>query len=234
MYFVYISNSACRGFFKMLHILTKWEKKKYTIGRVLKRNVSKHPNKTAFMIEDKKITFQEVILSLNLIMLNKMIFFAPFPKCEDLSNKIGRYFKSRGYQKGDTVSLIMETRLEYASIWIGLSKVGIVTALININLRKEALSHSIRVASSKAIIVSADFLEALKEIISEEEISKLDIFVYDNENDDVKMINDSNINLHRELKNVSSDYLDDKGITSKDKLFYIYTSGTTGEIFNFF
>lgn len=113
-------------------------------------------------------------------------------------------------------------------MWLGLSKVGVITALINTNLRKETLIHSICVASTKAIIVSAELLEALREIVTDEEISKLKIYVYDSQNVDVHMINARVVNLHHALQNVSSDEICVEGITPKDKLFYIYTSGTTG------
>jgi solute carrier family 27 (fatty acid transporter), member 1/4 len=145
-----------------------------------------------------------------------------------LSNKVGNFFTSKGFKKGDTVSLLMETRLEYSSMWLGLSKIGCVTALINTNLRKETLVHSIRVASSKAIIVGAELLDALAEIITDEEISKLDIFVYDTQSSDVRKLSASTVHLHRELQDASSKAIDISANLAKDKLFYIYTSGTTG------
>lgn len=147
---------------------------------------------------------------------------------EDFSNQIGNYFKSKGYQKDDTVALLMETRLEYSSMWLGLSKIGVITALINTNLRKETLIHSIRVASSKAIIVSSELLDALIEILDDEDIKKLHIFVYDTSSSDVKPLNGKALNLHEELKSSSKSEVDISSCNSKDKLFYIYTSGTTG------
>lgn len=145
-----------------------------------------------------------------------------------MSNRVGNYFKSKGFKKGDAISLLMETRLEYSSMWLGLSKIGCITALINTNLRQETLVHSIRVASSKAIIVSAELLDALSEIITDEEISKLDIFVFDTQSNDVRKLGASTVNLHLELQKASSTAVDISDNQAKDKLFYIYTSGTTG------
>lgn len=145
-----------------------------------------------------------------------------------MSNKIGNYFISKGYNKGDTIALLMETRMEYSSMWLGLSKIGVVTALINSHLRKETLLHSIRVAGSKAIIVSAELLDALTEILTDEEISKLHIFVFDTQSSGVKTLNGKASNLHEELKSVSKNEVDISHSLAKDKLFYIYTSGTTG------
>lgn len=46
----------------------------------------------------------------------------------------------------------MENRPEYVGIWLGLSKAGLVGALVNTNLRHEVLLHSVNIVSCKAII----------------------------------------------------------------------------------
>lgn len=52
----------------------------------------------------------------------------------------------------------MENRPEYVGIWIGLSKIGAVGALINTNLRNDPLVHSIQVADSKALIYGSELV----------------------------------------------------------------------------
>ena len=76
---------------------------------------------------------------------------------DNYSNKIANYFLSLGFQKGDTVALLMENRPEYVSTWLGLSKIGVVTALINHNQKLQALIHAIQIANSKAIIHGPEF-----------------------------------------------------------------------------
>ena len=93
--------------------------------------MAKHPQKTAFIFEHKRWTFQDV---------------------EDYSNRIANYFKSQGYKKGDTLALFLDSCPEYVCIWLGLSKLGVVTALINTNLRFDSLRHCISVAAVRAII----------------------------------------------------------------------------------
>lgn len=123
---------------------------------------------------------------------------------------------------------MMETRVEYPAMWLGLSKIGVVTALINTNLRKETLVHSLNAVSAPGIIVSTDMLEYLSEIMDEDSISKLEIYIYDIDTDDVKKLNSKTVNLHRDLKSASLSPIDLSANLAKDKLFYIYTSGTTG------
>jgi acyl-CoA synthetase (AMP-forming)/AMP-acid ligase II len=42
---------------------------------------------------------------------------------------------ARGFRKGDVVALFMMNRPEFVATWMGLAKVGVVTAFLNHNLR---------------------------------------------------------------------------------------------------
>ena len=76
---------------------------------------------------------------------------------DEYSNKVANYFLSLGLQKGDTVALLMENRPEYVGMWLGLAKLGVVTALINHNQKMEALIHAVQIANAKAIIYGTEF-----------------------------------------------------------------------------
>ncbi len=60
---------------------------------------------------------------------------------------------------GDVCALFMENKIEYAPTWLGLSKIGVITALINTNLRNDPLVHSITIANSKFLIYGAELTE---------------------------------------------------------------------------
>lgn len=83
------------------------------------------------------------------------IALKPNFQVEKYSNKVAHYFKKEGFQRGDTVALLLENRPEYVCIWLGLGKIGVVTALINHNLVADPLVHSINVSSAKAVIYGA-------------------------------------------------------------------------------
>lgn len=122
----------------------------------------------------------------------------------------------------------METKVEYPFFWIGLSKIGVTSALINYNLRKDPLIHSIKAAGSTAIIVSAELKEALTEIRDDPEIKSMPIYQYNGTKDKQDLLNGA-VALKGELDNVSiMTNFKDTSFTPKDKLVYIYTSGTTG------
>ena len=63
--------------------------------------------------------------------------------------------------KGDTVGLMMPNRPEYLAIWLGITSVGGVVALINTNLRGASLAHCIDIAAPKHIIVAAELIERI-------------------------------------------------------------------------
>ena len=117
-----------------------------TVAGVFRQTLAKHPQKAAFIFEDKTWTFQDV---------------------EDYSNQIANYFKSQGYKKGEVVALFLESRPEFVCLWLGLSKLGVITALVNTNLRLKSLKHCITVAESKAVIYGSNLAGKFKKFLAE-------------------------------------------------------------------
>ena len=72
------------------------------------------------------------------------------------SNQYARWGIALGIQAGDTVSLLMANCAEYLSIWLGLTRIGAVVALVNSQLSGDVLAHSINIGAPKALIVGAD------------------------------------------------------------------------------
>jgi solute carrier family 27 (fatty acid transporter), member 1/4 len=64
---------------------------------------------------------------------------------------------ANGYRRGDVVAVMMENSLEYVPVWLGMAKVGVVSALINTNQRQKALLHSLEIAKCRAFIYGAVF-----------------------------------------------------------------------------
>ena len=75
------------------------------------------------------------------------------------ANRYAHYFKSQGLQRGDTVSLIMENRVEFLGLLIGLNKLGVTLGLINTNLNGRPLAHCVNVTESKKCIFGAEVAE---------------------------------------------------------------------------
>jgi fatty-acyl-CoA synthase len=72
------------------------------------------------------------------------------------SNQYARWGIAQGLKAGDTVSLLMANCAEYPAIWLGLTRIGAVVALVNSQLAGDVLAHSINIGAPKALIVGAD------------------------------------------------------------------------------
>ncbi|CAG7725933.1 unnamed protein product [Allacma fusca] len=198
----------CRGAYRFAHVLLQLrEAQKYnlTVGRLFDRTVSRHPDKPFFLFEDRMMTFKEV---------------------QNKSNKIGNYFSSLGLKKGDSVSLFMENCPEYVCTWLGLSKIGVIPALINYNLRRYPLQHSFNVVSPKAVIFGNELSDALKEVLEMGSLADVPLFCFGHGS---KPKLEAARDVEQDLTNSSPDEpTPSETVNFTDSLFYIYTSGTTG------
>ena len=61
------------------------------------------------------------------------------------------------------MAIFMENKPEFAAIWYGLSKLGVISALINTNLKNKTLIYSIEVAKPKIVIYDEELEESLYE-----------------------------------------------------------------------
>jgi len=177
-----------------------------TVPRIFEALVKKHPDRVCFIFEDTKWTFREV---------------------NEYANRVAHVFQAAGYKPGDTVSLLLDNRPEYVALWLGLSKAGIVTALLNYNLRDKPLVHSITIAESKAVIVGAVFNDAYLSI-RDQLGPEMAMFGFDYGADATSLPSNC-INLDAALRDASSEPLSGPPIGNyADKMLYIFTSGTTG------
>ncbi|KAF5290912.1 hypothetical protein FQR65_LT11494 [Abscondita terminalis] len=186
-----------------------------TVIKVLRQNlpvhkrfecvVKRHPNKAAILFEDEIWNFAKV---------------------DELSNKVAIYFEQEGYNQGDCVALLLDNCPDYTSLWMGLSKIGVVTSLLNINLGIDSLKHSIEIVNCKAIIFGSSYEEKINSIMSEIPLKGY-IFKRFNE---TASISSNHINLTEELSVIDpkKSLKDNYKILASDPLLYIYTSGTTG------
>ena len=107
----------------------------------LEASVDKHKANIVFRFEGQIMTYGEL---------------------DKLANKIANWALGEGLKAGDAVALFMENRPEYVAVWYGLSKIGVVTGLINHNLNGEGLAHCINIADAKAVIMGADQANAIE------------------------------------------------------------------------
>ena len=76
------------------------------------------------------------------------------------ANRYARWALQQNLGKGDVVCLLMPNCPEYLAVWLGISRVGGVVALLNTNLTGRALAHCVNVVKPKHVIVAARMTEA--------------------------------------------------------------------------
>lgn len=53
----------------------------------------------------------------------------------------------------------MENRSQYVGLWLGMAKIGVEAALINFNLRLEALVHCVTISNAKAVVFGSELTD---------------------------------------------------------------------------
>ncbi|MBT3460954.1 MAG: long-chain-acyl-CoA synthetase [Gammaproteobacteria bacterium] len=145
-----------------------------------------------------------------------------------LANQYAHYLKSQGVQRGDTVSVIMENRIEFLALLVGVNKIGVTAGLINTNLTGKPLIHCITVTHSKKCIFGSEVSGALNEVKGELGLT---------EGEDYFEIPDGGLDATTNwAKNLSEGAAAERSdnpeetnlITLGEVALYIFTSGTTG------
>ena len=79
-----------------------------------------------------------------------------YGELDAMANRYAHWAKGLNLRRGQTVALFMPNRLEYFAIWYGLSKVGVVTALINSQLSGLPLAHCLNIAGAHHVLVDGE------------------------------------------------------------------------------
>ena len=173
-----------------------------TLVDLVEDRIAAAPHRLAILFEGRKITNAEL---------------------DAHANRVARWASAQGIGRGDVVALLMENRPEFVMTWLGLAKLGAVTALLNTNLRGGPLAHSLSVADAKHLVVGAELGEALDTVRPQLEswptVWSTGGNVEGARDLDAELVERSADPIDREVR---------RGLKAGDKLFYIYTSGTTG------
>ncbi|HEX7446704.1 MAG TPA: long-chain-acyl-CoA synthetase [Pirellulales bacterium] len=135
------------------------------------------------------------------------------------SRRYARWALAQGVAKGDVVGLLMPSRPEYLAIWLGITRVGGVVALLNTNLAGQSLARSIEAVSPKHVIVAAELAErfgaAVPHLAAPPQV----------------WLHGEGRGIDEQIENLASAPLDDaesREITIDDRALLIFTSGSTG------
>ena len=146
-----------------------------------------------------------------------------YGEMDAIANRFAHWGKSLNLRRGQTVALFMPNRLEYFCIWYGLSKIGVVTALINNQLAGLPLAHCLNICGAAHVIVDAEtspIFEAARPLI-ERTLQQWVLGPAHGEQRDLVQALKSCSQLPPD-PSVRSD------MRARDTALFIFTSGTTG------
>uniref|UniRef100_G1TQ11 Arachidonate--CoA ligase n=1 Tax=Oryctolagus cuniculus TaxID=9986 RepID=G1TQ11_RABIT len=184
----------------------RYLRERATVPVLFASTVRRHPDKTALIFEgtDTRWTFRQL---------------------DGYSSSVANFLQARGLAPGDVAALFMENRNEFVGLWLGMAKLGVEAALINTNLRRDALRHCLTTSRARALIFGSEMAAAVCEIHASLDPS-LSLLCCGSWEPSAVPTGTEHLDplLDAAPKHLPS--RPDKGFT--DKLFYIYTSGTTG------
>jgi fatty-acyl-CoA synthase len=140
------------------------------------------------------------------------------------ANAFARWALDQGLAKGDVVGLMMPNQPEYLAIWLGLTRVGIVVALINTQLRGPALAHCVDSVLPKHVIVAAEFGDEFRAIAGQL-ATKPKIWSHGGGQDHETERIDRLVHRYSDSRLTAAER---RIVTIEDPALLIYTSGTTG------
>ena len=152
-----------------------------------------------------------------------------FAALAERSNRYARWALEQGLRAGDTVCLMMPNRPEYMAIWLGITQIGGVVALLNTNLVGASLAHCISIVDPRHIIVAAELLDSFKGAATHLQLHPRPWAHGASRAQGAQAPDHARIDL--ELERYSGEPLsisERRPVTTADRALCIYTSGTTG------
>lgn len=130
------------GMFRMLGSVKSVDAKSdHLLADELEMRVDAFGSNIAFIEDDRQWTFDET---------------------EKYANRVAGWCEANGIEKNDTVAVFVRNRLEYVALWFGLTKRGVIPALINFQLAGNALAHCVNISDASHVIVDVDLIDSWK------------------------------------------------------------------------
>ncbi|CAL8322121.1 unnamed protein product [Lota lota] len=147
---------------------------------------------------------------------------------DERSNKIANVFLKQGtLKKGDCVVLLMNNEPDFVSVWFGLAKLGCAVAFLNTNIKSKSLLHCFNCCGAKTLVVGADLMACLDDILPTLREDNIDVWVMKREIGGYAQVHTLLDQIDCALDQPVPASL--RATTSlKTPILYIFTSGTTG------
>ena len=180
---------------------------KTSLGLMFQKTAARHANKSAIIFEGVELNWSQF---------------------NALANQFAHSLALQGIQRGDTVAVFIENRIELLCSIVALSKLGAVAGLINTGLTDRPLAHCINTIESKKCLVGEELITAMDGVRSEIKLTDND-YLWVGDHAIAGIAPDWTLDFTATLTAMPVTNLpqtDD--IRAVEIALYIFTSGTTG------
>ena len=178
----------------------------------MKQGARLYPEKPAFIVGDRKISFQE---------------FA------DTTERLAKYLLKTGVQKGDRIAYILTPRPEFFYLYMAASRIGAIIVGMSTRFTSNEMKFILQNSEASYLVSLAgmygiDYQAMLGEILPECPLIKNIVIVegvpvLENARDFAEIIKDDYGQFDQELLDREAK------VATDDGLYIVYTSGTTGK-----
>ena len=106
-----------------------------TLARIVDEWAAATPDQPALVGEDEALTYRDLAA---------------------LSLRCAGWALAQGLQPGDRVAVLMNNAPSYVAVWLGLSRVGVVSALLNARLVGAGLRHCLDAAGARHLVTDVE------------------------------------------------------------------------------
>ncbi len=166
----------------------------------MKQNAEKYNNKPAVIFQEKQWTYGELNIR---------------------ANQIANAFITKGYKKGDKVSVLMKNNAAYIELMVGLSKIGVTIVPINFRLVGPEIEYIVLDSQCRGFITTDEYASDIEALLPV--LPQLDTVIV------IGNSSSSNLIDYETFIQNGSTAEPDIYVNENDTLYLGYTSGTTGK-----
>lgn len=155
-------------------------------GQVLEKTAKRHPDKTALIAREGKLTFSEV---------------------DEKVNCLGGNLRTEGMKQGDRVGLLLPNSLAFALAYYATQRIGATTVVLDARLRGKELAGVLRDADLKLLITHGRLVPEISATLREFKQVPLWVVGAEGENSFEKRLSPTAVALDRPQLNPEDDAL---------------------------
>lgn len=171
------------------------------VGEILKRASHRTPHLDAFVLNDQRITFQQL---------------------DERATAIAGWLQSQGITKNDKVGYMLKNSIAFSEVAFGVALSGGVSVPVNFRLSGEEVAYILTNSDSKIVFIDEEYSDILLSIQNRLPMIEKIIVIGHN-------TQPSSFLSYESIINKRAPYIPCESLTDDDPSFIMYTSGTTGK-----